>query len=65
MFGVRAKTVNVQFNEDDRTRLARTLLDGLDPNGRIEEAGVVTCGEGELEWAFYFRGILSGSKTKA
>ncbi|KAK4447383.1 hypothetical protein QBC34DRAFT_440133 [Podospora aff. communis PSN243] len=53
MFGARAKTVDTQFNTDDVAHLAAAALAGKDPTDRIEGSGVVTCGEGEVEWAFY------------
>ncbi len=53
MFGVRAKTVDAQFSEDDQAHLARAVLEGKAPTDRIEGTGVVACGEGETEWAFY------------
>jgi hypothetical protein len=57
MFGVRAKTVDANFNSDDRRGLAEALLDELVAKGeeRVEGSGVVKCGDNgaEVEWAFY------------
>jgi len=53
MFGVRAKTVDTKFNTDDEAHLAAAALQGKAPTDHIEGSGVVTCGEGEVEWAFY------------
>ncbi|KAK0610827.1 hypothetical protein B0T14DRAFT_500043 [Immersiella caudata] len=53
MFGVRAKTVDTNFSTDDTAHLAAAALSGKAPTDRIEGSGVVTCGEGEVEWAFY------------
>jgi hypothetical protein len=53
MFGVRAKTVDTKLNTDDVAHLAAAALARKAPTDRIEGSGVVTCGEGEVEWAFY------------
>ena len=53
MFGVRAKTVNVQFNEDDRDHLARSVLDAKADTDRIEGSGIISCAGGDLGWGFY------------
>lgn len=53
MFGIRAKTVDTKFNTDDEISLAWSILERKVATDHIEGTGVVNCGVGEVEWAFY------------